>query len=117
VPAVQSGGGGGGGGGGSAAPGGGGGGGGGGDPRVSAANAVMRAIPPSEGPGGTGQDWAALDSIRNLYFAARPGQVERLGAQRRKIAEAGLARLGYDPRLVEEERRRSLPGQGSARMA
>jgi hypothetical protein len=87
------------------------------DPRVSAANAVMKAIPPSQTPGNDGQDWAALRAIENLYMAGRPGEVERLGAPRRKIAQAGLARLGYSPELVEQDRMRALPGQGSVRAA
>lgn len=87
------------------------------DARVTAANAVMRAIPPSETPGNDGQDWAALRAIENLYMAGRPGEVERLGAPRRKIAQAGLARLGYDPALVESDRQRALPGQGNVRAA
>jgi len=87
------------------------------DARVSAANAVMKAIPPSDTPGNDGQDWAALRAIENLYMAGRPGEVERLGAPRRKIAQAGLARLGYDPALVESDRQRALPGQQSVRAA
>jgi hypothetical protein len=87
------------------------------DPRERAVRAVMQAIPPSETPGTDGQDWAALAAIRNLYFAGRPGTVERLGASRRKTAQAGLARLGYDPARVEEEYRAGLPGQQSSRLA
>lgn len=110
---------------GSQVPGGGGGGGGGSaqstggggtsttDPRVTAANAVMRAIPPSETSGNDGQDWAALEAVRNLYSAAKPGSVERLGAPREKIAMAGLARMGYDPAAVALEYKRTLPGQMS----
>lgn len=85
------------------------------DLREKAVTAVMRAMPPSETPGTDTQDWAALGAIRNLYFAGRPGEVERLGQQRRKTAMAGLARLGLDPVMVEEERRRSLPRQQSVR--
>lgn len=87
------------------------------DDRLKAMRAVAQAIPPSETSGHDDQDWAALNAIKQLYFAGRPGSVERLGAERRKIAQAGIARLGYDPRLVEEEYRRGLPGQGSARSA
>ena len=87
------------------------------DPRMTAASAVMKAIPPSESPGNDGQDWMALRAIENLYMAGRPGEVERLGAPRRKIAQAGLARLGYDPALVEQDRMRALPGQSSVRAA
>ena len=82
---------------------------------MTAANAVMKALPPSEGMGNDDQDWAALNAIRSLYFGAKPGEVEKLGQERQKIARGGLARLGYNPRLVEEERARSLPGQGSVR--
>lgn len=87
------------------------------DPRVSAANAVMKAIPPSDDVGNDEQDWAALRAIQNLYVAKRPGSVEKLGAARQKIANAGLARLGYDPARVNEDYMRSRPGQASVRRA
>jgi hypothetical protein len=87
------------------------------DPRVTAANAVMKAIPPSETPGTDGQDWAALEAIRNLFTAAKPGSIERLGAPRTKIAMAGLARMGYDPETVLEEYKRAAPGQQSPILA
>lgn len=93
------------------------GGGSGSDPRSSAVNAIMKAIPPSETVGHDGQDWAALGAIRSLYFAGKPGSVEALGAARQKTALAGLARLGYDPNLVDEEYKRGLPYQGSVRSA
>ena len=82
------------------------------DPRVSAASAVMKALPPSESGGTDMQDWAALNAIKSLYFGRKPGQVEALGPERRRIAQAGLRRAGYNPALVEEDRQRSLPGQG-----
>lgn len=87
------------------------------DPRLTAATGILKALPPSGTPGHDDNDWAALEAIRSLYLSGRPGEVERLGRPRQKIAEAGLARLGYDPALVVEERRRSLPGQGSVRAA
>lgn len=87
------------------------------DPRVTAAAGIMRALPPSETPGTDGQDWSALRAIESLYMSRKPRQVEALGDQRRKTAQAGLARLGYDPRQVEEDRQRSLPGQRSVRAA
>lgn len=92
-------------------------GGGGTDQRLSAANAVMKAMPPSDGDGYDGQDWEALNAIRSLYSARRPGSVERLGKERQKIANAGLARMGYDANLVNEDYRRTLPGQGNVRAA
>lgn len=94
-----------------------GGGGSGTDPRITAANSVMKALPPSESAGNDGQDWAALRAIESLYFGKKPGEVEKLGKERGRIAEAGLARLGYNPKLVAEERRNSLPWQGSVRSA
>jgi len=105
--------------------GGGGGGGGGGaaagggtaDPRMTAANAVMKAIPPSDGAGHDDQDWAALSAIQALYSAGKPGSVARLGAARGKIALAGLARLGYDPATVLEDYTRAGVGQQSSRLA
>lgn len=118
TPVVNAGAGGGsGGGGGAGSAGGAGAGGGSKDLRMNAAQAVMKAMPPSDGIGHDAQDWAALDAVKNLYFSGRPGEVERLGAPRRKIAQAGLARLGYDPALVESDRQRALPGQASVRRA
>ncbi len=87
------------------------------DPRVAAASSIMKAIPPSETPGADGQDWAALEAIRQLYTAGQPGSVERLGKPRQKIALAGLARMGYDPAQVEDDYRRSRPGQVSPLLA
>ncbi len=92
-------------------------GGGSGDTRNKAIKAVTEAMPPSDGAGHDDQDWAALSAISALYQAGLPGSVERLGAPRRKIAQAGLARAGYDPAAVEYERMRGLPGQQSARLA
>jgi hypothetical protein len=93
------------------------GGGGGKDQRTSAVNAIMKAIPPSDGDGNDGQDWEALNAIRSLYAARRPGSVEGLGKERQKIANAGLARLGYDPALINEDYLRTRPGQGGVRLA
>jgi len=87
------------------------------DPRVTAANAVMKAIPPSDTPGADGQDWAALEAIRNLFTAGAPGSVERLGKPRTKIAMAGLARMGYDPDTIMEDYKRALPHQASPLLA
>lgn len=83
------------------------------DPRLKAANAIVQAIPPSQSAGNDDNDWAAINAIRSLYAAALPGTFERLGAQRTKIAQAGMARAGFDPVLVHEEYLRSLPGQMS----
>ena len=85
------------------------------DPRVTAANAVMKALPPSQTAGNDPQDWNAINAITSLYFGAKPGEVEKLGQERQKAAQGGLARAGFNPRLVDEERKRSLPGQGSVR--
>lgn len=90
---------------------------GGADPRLKAMKAIGDAIPPSDTPGNDDQDWAAINAIANLYFAGRPGEVERLGRQRRKTTMAGLARASYDPLLVEEERVRGLPNRGNPRAA
>lgn len=94
-----------------------GGGAGGGDKRVSAANAVMRALPPSGGQGHDQQDWAALNAIQNLYFGAKPGQVERLDPVQQREAQSGLRRLGWNAEQVDAQRRRSLPGQGYSNAA
>ena len=87
------------------------------DQRTSAVNAIMKAMPPSDDDGYDGQDWEALNAIRSLYAARRPGSVARLGKERQKIANAGLARMGYDPNLVNEDYRRTLPGNQSVRRA
>jgi hypothetical protein len=83
------------------------------DPRLQAAGAIMKALPPSDTPGADGQDWNAIGAIVNMYKSGRPGVEARLGPARTKIALAGLARRGYDPNLISEEYKRSLPGQGS----
>jgi hypothetical protein len=82
------------------------------DPRVSAASAIMKAAPPSESAGADDNDYAALNAIRSMYEAAHPG-MQRLGAPRLKIAQAGMARLGYDAPLAQYDYTRSLPGQKS----
>lgn len=91
--------------------------GGGTDQRQKAVQEVMKAMPPSDSAGNDGQDWEALNAIRSLYAARRPGSVERLGKDRQAIANAGLARMGYDPSLVNADYRRTLPGQRSVRAA
>ncbi len=100
-------------------PGGSGSGSGGGDLRVKAADAIMKALPPSPEVGHNANNYAALDAIERLYFSADTplGAVQQLGPARRKIAEAGLARKGYDPALVNEDYMRRQPGQGSVRSA
>jgi hypothetical protein len=87
------------------------------DPRVQAAGAIMKALPPSESPGADGQDWNAINAIVEMYKSGRPGVEARLGPARTKIAMAGLARQGYDPALISEEYNRSLPGQQSPMLA
>lgn len=82
------------------------------DPRLKAAGVIAQAIPPSETPGADDNDWAAINAIRSLYQAGRPG-IQKLGPARQKIALAGLARAGFDPAVVQEEYLRGLPGQGS----
>jgi hypothetical protein len=82
------------------------------DPRVTAASAIMKAVPPSETVGHDENDYAALESIRNMYMAGKPG-VQKLGAERQKLGLAGMGRLGYNPALVQEEYLRGLPGQKS----
>lgn len=87
------------------------------DQRQTAISAVVKAMPASESQGHDDQDWAALNAIKSLYFAGKPGSVERLGAARRKTAQSGLARAGYDPNLVEEDYTKAGVGQGAARAA
>jgi hypothetical protein len=87
------------------------------DPRLQAAGAIMKALPPSESPGADGQDWNAINAIVEMYKSGRPGVEARLGPARTKIAMAGLARQGYDPALISEEYNRSLPGQQSPMLA
>lgn len=87
------------------------------DARNTAINAVTKAIPASDSTGHNDQDYAALNAIKSLYFAAKPGSVERLGSARRKIAEAGLKRLGYDSDTVSQDYTRAGVGQQSVRAA
>jgi hypothetical protein len=89
------------------------------DPRVTAANAVMKAIPPSPGVGHDDNNWAALNAIEKLYFSGDTpaGAVQQLGPARQKIALAGLARKGYDPQLAQEDYNRRQIGQGSSSAA
>jgi hypothetical protein len=87
------------------------------DPRLQAAGAIMKALPPSETPGADGQDWNAINAIVEMYKSGKPGVEARLGPARTKIAMAGLARQGYDPALISEEYNRSLPGQLSPMLA
>lgn len=87
------------------------------DQRQTAINAVTKAMPASDTEGHDEQDWAALNAIKSLYFARKPGTVAALGAQRQKTALAGLSRLGYDSAQVQEDYDRSLPGQQSVRAA
>jgi hypothetical protein len=86
------------------------------DPRVTAASAIMKAAPPSETQGHDDNDYAALEAIRSMYTLGKPG-IQKLGPERQKIALAGMARLGYDPRLVQADYVASLPGQRSVRLA
>lgn len=83
------------------------------DPRIAAANAIVKALPPSDNQGHDGQDWAAINAMRSLYSSGRPGIEARLGASRTKTGLAAIARAGFDPNLVHEEYTRALPGQGS----
>lgn len=87
------------------------------DARNTAINAVTKAIPASDSEGHDDQDWAALNAIKSLYFAGKPGAVNKLGAARTKIARAGLTRLGYDADTVTEDNQRAGIGQGSTRAA
>lgn len=88
------------------------------DARIKAMQAVAKAIPPSSGTGLDQQDWAGLAAIQNLWFANKPGAVERLGEERRRAGMAGLQRLGYNANLVESDRiNRTRLGQGSSRAA
>jgi hypothetical protein len=82
------------------------------DPRVQAAGAIMKALPPSESPGADGQDWNAINAIVEMYKSGNPA-IGKLTASQQKIGMAGLARAGYDPIRVQEDYLRTRPGQGS----
>lgn len=87
------------------------------DPRQTAAAGVLKALQPSEANGLDENDVAALNAIYNIYSARKPGSVERLGTPRRKIAQAGLAALGFDPETVEWDYQQAGVGQGNPRAA
>lgn len=88
------------------------------DPRIAAATAIVKALPPSQTAGmDDGQDWAAINAMRALYSSGRPGIEARLGPQRTKTGLAAMARAGFDPVQVTEDYNRSLPGQRSPRLA
>lgn len=84
------------------------------DPRMKAIKSISDALPPSDDDGHDSQDWAALRAIESVYLSGNPAY-QKLGSARQKIASAGMARLGYDPILAEQDRRRALPGQGNNR--
>lgn len=84
------------------------------DPRMKAIKSISDALPPSDDNGNDAQDWAALRAIESVYLSGNPAY-QKLGSARQKIASAGMARLGYDPVLAEQDRWRALPGQGSNR--
>lgn len=85
-----------------------------GDLRLKAVKAIGEAMPPSDGVGHDEQDWAALAAVKSLYFGGNPQGVNRLGAPRKKIALAGMGRLGYSPDLVDYDYQRGLANRGSA---
>jgi hypothetical protein len=86
------------------------------DPRVTAASAIMKAAPPSETPGADGQDWGALEAIRQMYTLGKPS-IAKLGTERQKLALGGMERLGYNPALVQADFLASRPGQKSPLLA
>lgn len=92
-------------------------GGGGSDPRISAASAIMKAIPPSEGDGYDQSDWSALNAIQSVYQARKPGSFERLRPGQQKMFASGLSRMGYYAPDAIEDMRRAAPGQKSVRLA
>lgn len=87
------------------------------DPRLTAANAVMKAIRPSETGGTDENDMAALAAIENIYRAAKPGTLQRMRPGQREAFSAGLSRLGfYAPDAIADMQRAGV-GQGNARRA
>lgn len=86
------------------------------DPRITAANAVIRAIPPSEADGYDESDRAALAAVENIFRAAKPGAVQRMRPGQRQAFAAGLSRLGFWAPDALEDMQRSAPRQVGARL-
>lgn len=87
------------------------------DPRIRAAQGILKAIPISDGQGMDDDDFAALTAIENVFRASKPGSYERLRPGQRKMFAGGLARLGYNPEDAISQMRRNAPGQASSRLA
>jgi hypothetical protein len=92
------------------------------DPRLTAANSIMKALPPSATAGLDPTAVAALNAVYHLYNAPlRPGSLESLSPTQQAGLQSGSERLqgvtgkSYDD-LVQGYRR-SLPGQQSVRAA
>jgi hypothetical protein len=87
------------------------------DPRITAANAIMKAIPPTDEYGHDPSTAAALSAIQNIYAAKKPGAYQKLLPGQEKAFGAGLARLGYDPNNAIADMTRAGIGQGSVTAA
>lgn len=90
---------------------------GGGDPRLKAAQGILKAIPISDGQGMDDDDFAALSAIENVFRASKPGTLERFRPGQRAMFASGLSRMGYwAPDAIEQMKRNGI-GQSSARLA
>jgi hypothetical protein len=85
------------------------------DPRITAATAVMKAIPPTDDPGHDESSRAALAALENIYRAQKPGTYQRLASRPGLLAasKAGYARAGYMPDDVFATMKTWNPGQQS----
>lgn len=96
--------------------------GGGTDPRLSAANAVLKALPPSATEGLDPTGVAALNAVYHLYAAPlQPGTLQSLSSTQKAALQSGAERVqqytgkNYDDLM--QEYYRSAPGFGSVRAA
>lgn len=87
------------------------------DPRVGAAMGILKALPMSEGDGLDQSDFAALNAVRNVISARRPGTLQKFRPGQRSAFFSGAKKLGYYAPDLEADMIRSGIGQRSSRLA
>lgn len=90
------------------------------DPRISAAQALVGANPPSTTDGYSAQDVSTLQALSSLYASpqsVQPGGFEALTDTEKRLTMAGFSKLGGDPASWLAKYAASRPGQGAATKA